>query len=67
MVACLIVLATMVKRPFRWCAGSSACAATASAEVILLPVLTFATLIGLAIMESRWHAEVRRVRKGRTD
>lgn len=44
MIACLIVLATMVRRPFRIC-------------VLVLPVLTFATLCGLAIMESRWHAE----------
>lgn len=44
MIACLIVLATMVRKPFRFC-------------VLLLPIAIFALLCGLAVIESRWHAE----------
>lgn len=44
MIAVLIVLATIVRKPFRIC-------------VVVLPILTFGVLCGLAIQESRWHAE----------
>jgi len=44
MLACLIVLATMVRKPFRIC-------------VLVLPILVFVFLCGFAVLESRWDAE----------
>ncbi|CAJ1406948.1 unnamed protein product [Effrenium voratum] len=43
-IACLIILATMVRKPFRWL-------------ILILPILVFGSLCSLAVMESRWHAE----------
>eukprot|EP00439_Symbiodinium_sp_Y106_P061367 s151_g9.t1 len=42
--ACMIVLATMVRKPFRVC-------------VVVVPVLVFLSLCAFAVLESRWHAE----------
>eukprot|EP00437_Effrenium_voratum_P018197 CAMPEP_0181446000 /NCGR_PEP_ID=MMETSP1110-20121109/25879_1 /TAXON_ID=174948 /ORGANISM="Symbiodinium sp., Strain CCMP421" /LENGTH=436 /DNA_ID=CAMNT_0023570065 /DNA_START=86 /DNA_END=1396 /DNA_ORIENTATION=+ len=43
-VACMIVLATMVRKPFRVC-------------VLVVPVLVFLSLCAFAVLESRWDAE----------